>query len=94
MNQSILGGLTAEQRTELAKLLPDGQQSSEFLYKNVLSPQFQQAVNALEEAVNSYECADIFRSFNIYDEEIFKTAKTRKLISCRGICEDDDKKVW
>jgi hypothetical protein len=81
INQNVLTTLSDGQRTALAKLLPEGQQTDHELLRNIQSPQFRQAMEALEDAVNSYECADIFRSFGIYDEEIFRSAKTRLLTS-------------
>lgn len=93
VGSKIIPNLTDQQKEVLLKALPEGQQRKDFLMKNVQSPQFQQAMEALDDAVNSYECAAIFHSFGIYDEEIFRTSKDRWIISCWSVCFDDGEKV-
>lgn len=77
MSPKVLQSASDLQKERLVEFLPENQKSKDFLMRNFHSPQFQQALEALDEAVYSYDCANIFRSFDIYDEEIFKTARNR-----------------
>ena len=67
--------------SELKRHLPSAQRNINFLYDNLYSSQLKEAISVLDSAVYSYECVDLFKSFGIYDDEIFRTSKDRKLIS-------------
>jgi hypothetical protein len=58
--------------------LPDAQKDSGRLRENLFSPQLQEAMDTLDKIVYSEDCVNIFKSFGIWDEEIFKSAEDRK----------------
>lgn len=73
----------------LTRHLPDNQKDVSFVDANILSAQFDQALSALDDVIYSRECANVFRSFGIYDEEIFRTSADRELISDWSIRQND-----
>lgn len=58
--------------------LPEKQQGREFLRDNLFSPQLQEALETLDKIVYSEECENIFKSFGIWDQQIFESASDRK----------------
>eukprot|EP00825_Cyclidium_porcatum_P009566 TRINITY_DN14899_c0_g1_i2.p1 TRINITY_DN14899_c0_g1~~TRINITY_DN14899_c0_g1_i2.p1 ORF type:complete len:340 (+),score=72.78 TRINITY_DN14899_c0_g1_i2:80-1099(+) len=57
----------------LIKLLPEGQQDQNGLLQNLKSPQFQQAVDQLDQALNSSEIQTILVSFGLDTNVLQKT---------------------
>lgn len=68
-----------------SRKLPEAQQGREFLRDNLFSPQLQEALETLDKLVFSGECENIFKSFGIWDQEIFDSAGDRKLTSDGGL---------
>lgn len=66
--------------------LPSSQRVFTFLDQNLYSPQLKEAIRTLDSVIYSAECVDLFKSFGIYDDEIFKDSKDRMIISSRGFC--------
>jgi hypothetical protein len=89
MDKSIVNQLNDSDYDELIEFLPEGQKEKKFLLENILSPQFQSSLSTLDSAVFSDYCVDIFKSFNIFDQEIFNNAKDRKIISHRSFRTPD-----
>lgn len=42
------------------------------LQSNVRSPQFQQALDSLDDALSSEQCAEILKSLKLYEKELFE----------------------
>lgn len=59
---------------ELLKLLPENQQNEGFFRENLLSPQFQQALESLDSALMSSEGKSVLQSIHMLDESIFSNA--------------------
>lgn len=58
--------------------LPEEQQGRALLRDNLFSPQFQEALETLDKIVYSEECENIFKSFGIWDQQIFDSSSDRK----------------
>jgi hypothetical protein len=79
--------------SNIIRHLPEKQKKAEYFESNVISSQFSQGLSALDDVMYSSECVNIFKSFGIYDDEIFRTSTDRSLTSNRGLCEDDEQKI-
>ncbi len=73
----------------LKEFLPKKQQDRTYLKDNLDSPQFAQALSKIDSAFYSPQCIDIFKSFGIFDQQIFDKAKDRELNSYRCFYQND-----